>query len=60
MPWHPSQLMRIVFIVLVAVLVIAGLTTGARPRTTRQWALVWAVLVVLAWALLGFAWLRSA
>ncbi len=59
MDWHPLVLMRVVFIFLVCVMVAAGLLTRARPRTTRQWTLVWAVLVLLAWALLGFAFLRS-
>jgi hypothetical protein len=60
MGWHPLQLMRFVFIALVAVIVIAALTTRrARPRTAWEWALVWAVVVFLAWALLGFAFLRS-
>jgi hypothetical protein len=52
--------MRVVFVVLVCVLFVAALTTRARPRTRRDWTLVWAVLVFLAWALLGFGWLRSA
>jgi hypothetical protein len=51
--------MRIIFAVLVTTMVIAGLTTGARPRNPREWAIVRAVLVFLAWALLGLAWLRS-
>lgn len=57
--WHPLLLMRVIFVVLVCALVIAGATTRARPRTARQWTIVWIVLVVLAWALLGPAWLRS-
>jgi len=60
MDWHPLVLMRVVFILLVGAMVAAGLITKARPRTPRQWTLVWAVLVLLAWALLGFAFLRSA
>ena len=59
MTWHPVDLMRIIFAVLVTTMVIAGLTTGARPRNPREWAIVRAVLVFLAWALLGLAWLRS-
>jgi hypothetical protein len=55
-----AALMRLIFIVLVAVLVMAGLSTRARPRTAREWTLVWALLVFLAWALVGFGWLRSA
>jgi hypothetical protein len=51
--------MRIIFVVLLTTLVIAGLTTRARPRNPREWALVWGVLMFLAWALLGFGWLRS-
>jgi hypothetical protein len=56
---HPAVLMRIAFAVLVGVLIIAGLTTQARPRTVRQWTLVWAVLLFLVWALLGAGWLRA-
>ncbi len=56
---HLQVLMRAVFVVLVCVLVVVGMTTRARPRTRREWALVWAVLVLLAWALLGSAFLRS-
>ncbi len=51
--------MRIVFVALVIALVAASGLTAARPRSRRDWTLVWAVLVVLAWALLGFAFLRS-
>jgi hypothetical protein len=57
--WHPLLLLRIVFVVLVVALVILGVTTSARPRTAHQWTIVWIVLVLLAWALLGPAWLRS-
>lgn len=57
--WHPLDLMRVVFVALVCTLVIAGLTTRARPHTKREWALVWGLLVFLAWALLGVGWLRS-
>jgi len=57
---HPLELMRIIFVVLVCVLVIAGVTTRARPQTARQWRFVWALVVFLAWALVGFGWLRSA
>ena len=60
MDWHPQILMRVVFGVLVCVIVVVGAVTGARPRTTREWRLVWALLVFLAWALLGFAFLKSA
>jgi hypothetical protein len=60
MAWHPLQLMRIIFVALVCVLVIAGVTTRARPQSARQWALVWSLLVFLAWALIGVGWLRSA
>jgi TctA family transporter len=59
MRWHPMDLMRVVFVALVCILFVAALTTRARPRTPREWTLVWAVLVFLAWALLGFGWLRS-
>ena len=51
--------MRVVFVVLLLTLVIASVTTRARPRTPRDWTLVWAVLLFLAWALVGFGWLRS-
>jgi hypothetical protein len=47
------------FVVLVAVLFIVSTVTRARPRATRDWILVWGVLVFLAWALVGFGWLRS-
>jgi hypothetical protein len=60
MDWHPLVLMRIVFVVLVCVVVAAGVMTKARPRTGREWVLVWVLFVVLAWALLGFVFLRSA
>ena len=60
MTWHPSVLMRLIFLVLVVVLVVAGVATGVRPRSAREWTLVWALLVFLAWALVGFGWLRSA
>lgn len=59
MTWHPLDLMRIIFAVLVTTMVIAALTTSARPKNPREWAIVRAVLVFLAWALLGLAWLRS-
>jgi hypothetical protein len=56
---HPLELMRIVFVALVCVLVVVAATSEARPRTQRDWALIRMVLVFLAWALLGFGWLRS-
>jgi hypothetical protein len=56
---HPRDLMRIIFAVLLIAMVTAALTTQARPRTQRDWTLVWAVLVFLAWALVGLGWLRS-
>jgi cytochrome bd-type quinol oxidase subunit 1 len=59
MTWHPRVVMQTIFVVLVIGMVIAGLTTRARPRTQREWTLVWAVLIFLAWALVGFGWLRS-
>jgi len=59
MTWHPLELLRIVFGVLVGVMIVAGLTTKARARTPRQWTYVWVVVVFLAWALLGFGWLRA-
>src|SRR5687767_2124574 len=43
--WHPLELLRVVFVVLVLALMIPALTTGARPRTSREWTLVWMVLV---------------
>ena len=48
-----------VFVALLCVLVVIAATSEARPRTPREWTLVWMVLVFLAWALLGFGWLRS-
>ena len=56
---HPLQLLPIVFIALVVVMIITTVTTGARPRTSREWTLVWVVLVFLAWALLGHGWVRA-
>jgi hypothetical protein len=60
MTWHPLEVLRLVFVLLVAALVLAALTTGARPRTAWQWRMVCALIVFLAWALLGVAWLRAA
>jgi hypothetical protein len=51
--------MSVIFAVLVAAMVVAALTTRARPETPHQWALVWVVIVFLAWALLGLGWLRA-
>ncbi len=59
MDWHPQILMRIVFALLVCLMIAAGILTNARPRSRRDWALVWVVLVLLAWALLGFAFVKS-
>jgi hypothetical protein len=59
MTWHPLELLRVIFVVLVGVLITAGLTTRAKPRSPRQWTWVWGLVVFLAWALLGFGWLRS-
>jgi hypothetical protein len=56
---HPLELMRMVFVALLCFLVVAAITSGARPRTPREWTLVWTLLVFLGWALLGFGWLRS-
>ncbi len=56
---HPQVLMRLVFVALVCLMIAAGVLTKARPRSRRDWLLVWAVLVLLAWALLGFAFLKS-
>lgn len=52
--------MLLVFVVLFVALVVGGVFTRARPRTAREWRLVWVLLVFLAWALVGFGWLRSA
>jgi hypothetical protein len=51
--------MLLVFVVLVGALVAASAVTRTRPRTAREWQLVWILLVFLAWALVGFGWLRS-
>jgi hypothetical protein len=51
--------MRIVFGLLVCALIAAGVFTKARPRSRRDWLLVRVLLVLLAWALLGFAFLKS-
>ena len=51
--------MRVIFGVLFVLMLVAGLTTRARPRSAREWTLVWVVLVFLMWALVGFGWLRS-
>jgi hypothetical protein len=59
MTWHPATVMRVVFGVLVAGMIIAALTTGARLRSARERTLAWALLVFLAWALLGLGWVRS-
>ena len=59
MAWHPLNLLRIIFAVLVVGMIIVGLTTRARPQTPRQWTIVWVVVAFLAWALLGFGWLRA-
>ena len=56
---HAPDLLRLIFAVLVCVMVLTGLTTKARPQTAVQWTLVWAVITFLAWALLGFAWVRA-
>jgi hypothetical protein len=59
MLWHPLNLLRIIFAVLVVGMIIVGLTTRARPQTPGQWMLVWVVVAFLTWALLGFGWLRA-
>ncbi|MGE5358037.1 MAG: hypothetical protein ACM3NQ_03405 [Bacteroidales bacterium] len=51
--------MAVVFVVLVGAMIAAGVLTKARPRSRRDWMLVRAVLALLAWALLGFAFLKS-
>jgi hypothetical protein len=51
--------MLLIFAALVAVLIVTSAATAARPRNARDWTLVWAVLVFLTWALVGFGWLRS-
>jgi hypothetical protein len=57
--WHPLTLLRIIFAVLVITMVIVASTTNTRPNTPRQWMLVRVVVAFLAWALLGFGWLRA-
>jgi hypothetical protein len=52
--------MLLVFVVLFAALIVASAVARTRPRTARDWRLVWVLLVFLAWALVGFGWLRSA
>jgi hypothetical protein len=59
MVWHPLTLLRIIFAVLVLTIVIVASTTNARPNTPWQWMLVRVVVALLAWALLGFGWLRA-
>ena len=59
MHWHAVNLSRIIFGILVGTMIVAAFTTAARPRTGREWRLVWAVLVFLAWALVGYEWLRA-
>jgi hypothetical protein len=59
MTWHPIELLRLIFVVLVSGVVIVGLTTRARPRGRLEWTIIWVLFVFLAWALLGFGWLRS-
>ena len=59
MTWNPATVMRVVFGVLVAGMILAALTTAARPRSARERTLAWALLVFLAWALLGLGWVRS-
>lgn len=59
MPWHPLDLLRLVFVALMMLMVIAGLTTSARPQTGRLWTVVWLLIVFLAWVLLGFGWLHA-
>ncbi len=57
---RPQTLMPVVFVVLVCVLVAADIMAGIRPRSRREWMAVCAILVLLAWLLLGFTSLRSA
>jgi hypothetical protein len=52
--------MTLVFAVLVVALIVGSVATRTRPHSARDWALVWCVLVFLAWALVGFGWVRSA
>jgi hypothetical protein len=59
MEWHPLVLLRLIFAALVAGMIVVGVLTGARPRTARQWTLVWVVSAFLMWALLGFGWVRA-
>jgi hypothetical protein len=57
--WHQLMLLRIIFAVVVVTMVIVASTTNTRPKTPRQWTLVPVVVAFLAWALLGFGWLRA-
>jgi hypothetical protein len=59
MAWHPSLVMRLIFVILVVALIVASAVTGKRPKSAREWTLVWVLFVFLAWALVGFGWLRS-
>jgi hypothetical protein len=59
MRWDPLDSLRLIFFGLMFVMVIAGLTTSARPKTPRQWTAAWVLVVFLAWVLLGFGWLRA-
>ena len=56
---HVSALMVLIFMMLVAALVLGSTFTAAGPRTARQRTLSWGLLIFLAWALLGFGWVRS-
>lgn len=55
-----SLLAAAIFVVLVTMVIGVSLATGLQPRTPREKAIAWGVFVYLAWALLGFGWLRSA
>jgi hypothetical protein len=52
--------MPLIFVALVVALVVTSALMRVNPRTAREWTWVWALFVFLAWALVGFGWLRSA
>jgi len=52
--------MQLIFVVLVVGVLVASTVAGLRPKTARERTLMWVLFLFLAWALLGFGWLRSA
>ena len=52
--------MQLIFVALVVVILVVSAVTGLRPKTARERTLVWLLFLFLAWALVGFGWLRSA